>query len=467
MRSAGFRFLVVGLLTLLMFVPLFFAGSIVQERNFHAEQTRLSVGREWGGPQTLTGPYLVIPVEGDVTRQERRQRTDPATGEITVETVTLRERGRVSSVLLLPDMLRLGADTRTDIRRRGIFEVPVYSADIDIEMRFDLSRVEDALRSGERLLPAAAVLRLGLTGNAGLRGEARVAGPDGALELEPYGDAGAGGIQGATGALTGTADFTIALQLNGAQEILVVPVGRDNDVTMSGDWPDPGFTGAFLPDAHEVGPEGFAARWSVPHLARTLPQVSRGDGLVDANSAFGTAFVQVNDFYQKAWRAARYGILFIALTFLTVLLLDRKDRPTHPVQYILIGLAQSVFILLMVGYAEQVGFTPAYVGSAAATIGLLTLFGWIGLKLGTRTWVLGALLVVLYAVLYLILRSTDLALLAGATLAFAALTLTIILTRNEDWYGPDGPGRGFRRRPQPSQAKAASSAISTMSPKDD
>ena len=49
----------------------------------------------------------------------------------------------------------------------------------------------------------------------------------------------------------------------------------------------------------------------------------------------------------------------------------RSGRPAHPVQYILIGLAQSIFVLLMVAYAEQIGFGPAYLISAGATVGLL------------------------------------------------------------------------------------------------
>jgi len=120
-----------------------------------------------------------------------------------------------------------------------------------------------------------------------------------------------------------------------------------------------------------------------------------------------------------------------------VLLIEgQTKRPTHPVQYILIGLAQSVFVLLMVAYAEQIGFGAAYALSAGATTALLTLFGAIGLKLGTRTAVLGVMLAITYGVLYLILRSADYALLAGSTLAFLALALTMVATRNEDWYGP-------------------------------
>ncbi|MGB3553665.1 MAG: cell envelope integrity protein CreD [Jannaschia sp.] len=469
MRSAGFRYLVVALLTLLMSIPLFFAGAIVQDRSSYAEQTRREVGRDWGGPQTLTGPYLVIPVEGSVLRAASRRGVSAQDdqGPVPVEpaTATILERGPVAPILLLPETLTVDASTATEIRTRGIFDVPVYAADVAISATFDTGRIGATVQPDERVQWDRATIHLGITGNAGLRGEAVVTGPGGALDLEPVADQyGEGGILAPIGDPTGRTAFDAAFRLNGAQEFMVVPAGRDTNVTLRGDWPDPGFVGAFLPDSREVTETGHSARWTIPHLARALPQVLRASRLQAPEQAFGVAFVQVNDFYQKAWRAARYGILFIALTFLTVLLIERPGRPTHPVQYLLIGLAQSIFVLLMVAYAERIGFRMAYLWSAAATIALLTLFGWIGLKLGWRTLVLGAFLIALYAVLYLILISTDFALIAGATLAFAALTLTVIATRNEDWYGPDGPGRGLRSRSQP---KAAASAISTMSPKED
>ena len=221
---------------------------------------------------------------------------------------------------------------------------------------------------------------------------------------------------------------------------------------MKSDWADPAFDGAFLPDRSEVTETGFSAEWTIPHLARTLPQITREDYSYALRNRmdFGVKLIEVNDFYQKSYRAAKYAILFIALTFLSVLLIEKgAQRPAHPVQYLLIGLAQSIFVLLMVAYAEQIGFTPAYILASAATIGLLTFFGWTGLKLGKRSWVLFALLVVLYSVLYLILWSADYALLAGATLAFGALAATMYFTRNEDWYGPERTTGWFSKKPKP------------------
>jgi inner membrane protein len=70
--SAGFRFLIVGLLALVMYVPLFFVGDIIDSRVNYSRQTISDVGSEWGGPQTIGAPQLVVPVEGPQTRRERK-----------------------------------------------------------------------------------------------------------------------------------------------------------------------------------------------------------------------------------------------------------------------------------------------------------------------------------------------------------------------------------------------------------
>ena len=128
-------------------------------------------------------------------------------------------------------------------------------------------------------------------------------------------------------------------------------------------------------------------------------------------------------------------------------------------QYLLVGLAQSTFFLLMLALAEQLGFGAAYLISGAATVALVTAYGAMALALGRRTMVLCLLLTLLYAVLYLILRSADYALLAGSILAFAAVAGTMYATRNENWYGEkrEKSGRGWFRRPPAQPAPAPTS----------
>ena len=467
-QSAGIRFIAVGVLTLLMFIPLGLVSDIIQERAHYSDTTIRDISQEWGGAQLLSGPMLVVPVTEDVTYNRKREAVDPVTGrtlrdennyiiyEHYEETVTETR----APIYLYPDMFDVEVSTRSQTRHRGIFSVPVFTADITLDFGFDTSMVGTALAGDQQPVWDDTELRLHLGANRALRGETVLSAGDRVFALEPIPHA----QSSTTGVLSRIGDprelgpMSMALSLNGAQEFGVAAVGRLSRMTMSSDWPDPSFFGSFLPDASEITQDGFTASWTVPHLARSLPQVSREmpDPSARKIATMEVRYLTPNDFYQKAWRAARYGILFIGLTFLTILLLDRtSERPAHPVQYLMVGLAQSVFILLMVAYAEQIGFTAAYALAATATIGLLGLFGATALKLGRRTGILIAMLTTVYAVLFLILRSADFALLAGATLAFVALALTMWLTRNEDWGGGDRPRFRWPRRASPGEAQQA------------
>lgn len=461
-KSIGARFLIVGLLTLLMFIPLFFVSDIVQSRKNYSQYTLNEVGREWGGEQVIAGPMLMIPVEETVERTEREAVVDPESGEIVLDAdgsprqrqVTRKVTVTRDPIYVYPGRFDVAIDTQTQIRHRGIFSVPVYQAGIEMGFDFPWDQIATQAVNEEVILWDRAELILSLSSNAALRGQAVLTVDGEEVALEPIASADeAAGIMAALGDPRGKSDYTLVLGANGAQSLQIAPVGRQSAVTIASDWPHPSFRGAFLPDGSEISEAGFSATWTIPHLARTLPQMTREDytRALRYGMAFGVDFIEPNDFYQKSYRAANYSILFIALTFLTVLLVEKgTERPAHPVQYILIGLAQSIFVLLMVAYSEQIGFGPAYALSAGATVVLLTFFGAVGLKLGRRTAVLGVMLLVLYGVLYLILRSADYALLAGASLAFVALAATMYFTRNEDWYGPEGTGfLGRKRKAQP------------------
>ncbi|WP_224813678.1 cell envelope integrity protein CreD [Hasllibacter sp. MH4015] len=475
MRSLGTRFLIVGLLAVLMYIPIFFVSLVVEDRSRLADRTLAEVGQEWGGAQLLSGPVMILPVQGPVTTSERINVTDPDTGEVTQEQRQVTRIRRTASVYLLPEEFALDITTETEIRSRGLFDVPVFQAIAAMDLTYDLAAAEDQLVGDEEILWEEATLRLTVSANRALRGAAQLSTGETQIPLEPR----AGDIAGVMAELGDPRDhdgYALTLGFNGAADLRATPMGRTSTISFTSDWPHPSFYGAFLPNTREITEDGFTATWEIPHLARPLPQAAREDYDTTARSqaAFGVRFFQPNDFYQKAYRAARYGILFIALTFLTVLLIEgATKRPTHPVQYILIGLAQSTFVLLMVSYAEQVGFGPAYLLSAGATTILLTLFGWLGLKLGKRAAILGLMLAVTYGVLYLILRSADYALLAGSTLAFFALALTMYMTRNEDWYGAPRdptktifgtPRHGVPQTPQKTQAQEAPQAPPELPP---
>ena len=79
-RSAGLRFIIVGALAFLMFLPLGLVSDIIQERSNYSDQTISSLSNEWGGKHLFSGPLLEIPVTEEVTYDRRREAVDGVTG---------------------------------------------------------------------------------------------------------------------------------------------------------------------------------------------------------------------------------------------------------------------------------------------------------------------------------------------------------------------------------------------------
>jgi len=141
------------------------------------------------------------------------------------------------------------------------------------------------------------------------------------------------------------------------------------------------------------------------------------------------------DLYRLTERSSKYAVLFLLITFGGCFLFETlRGLRVHPVQYTLVGAAICIFYLLLLSLGEHIGFTAAYLIAAFACNGLIT--GYLSAVLGgmRRAAVLGGLLVIAYAVLYLLLQTPRFTLLFGSLLLFAALAATMYGTRHFDWY---------------------------------
>jgi inner membrane protein len=128
--------------------------------------------------------------------------------------------------------------------------------------------------------------------------------------------------------------------------------------------------------------------------------------------------------------------MFLATAFMAVFLLElRSARYVHPVQYLFVGLGMIFFYVLLLSFAEQIGFLCAYLIAAIATSGLISLY----VARVQASWAKGLLMLlvlsVLYGLLYLILQLEDYALLAGAIAGFVMLAVVMFSTLRVDWSG--------------------------------
>ena len=144
--------------------------------------------------------------------------------------------------------------------------------------------------------------------------------------------------------------------------------------------------------------------------------------------------IQPVDLYSQVNRATKYGFLFIGFTFLALLMFDVIGGVrVSAVEYLLMGAALVLFFVLLLAFAEVIGFTLAYVLASAAIAGLNTAYSAAVLGSWRRAAFIGALLVGLYAVLYILLSLEAFSLLIGSLLLFAALAGVMYATRSIDW----------------------------------
>jgi inner membrane protein len=171
----------------------------------------------------------------------------------------------------------------------------------------------------------------------------------------------------------------------------------------------------------QVDASGFSAHWQVTELAS-----SAAADVADGKQGLDTLDVELIDPvnpYVMSDRAIKYGLMFIALTFVTVGLTELlTGRRVHPVQYLLVGMALSL------------SFLKAYLIAAGAAAAVLTQYAAAMLGGWLRGGLFGAGIALLYGALYVLLSQEQAALAIGAVLLFAVLAAVMTLTRRLDWY---------------------------------
>lgn len=436
-QASALKLLLIGVLTLTLLIPLALVEGVIAERAGNHEMVLRDIAAHHGGEQRLVGPLLTVPyVYESVTTRVDALRG----GEVT-------ERARKDGVaIILPDSATARADLVHEMRRRGIYEAPVYSSRITLDGAFATPDLAREIPDLVEVDWAKAALILGVSDLSGLTDADAVAfGGRSAMfraGLPAYAsgvdDQGGLGFVHAEIELAGAADaalsFKTEIGLNGSRGLSMAPLAGASSFKMTADWPHPSFQGAPLPTEREVNADGFSARWNVPALARGHSRVAVGAAAekllrTAAWEAVGFRHVRPGDAYVAATRAVKYGVLFVALTFLACFVLERfGGRRLHPAQYGLVGLSLALFYLLLIALAERIGLAQAYLAAATAIVAMNGAYVGAALRSLRRGAFAGANLALLYAAFYVMLGSEDDALLIGAGLLLAGLALGMAAT---------------------------------------
>lgn len=421
--SVTVKMLSIIFLMLLLLIPLSMIQDVIEEREELHHAAQAEVGAKWSGHQTIIGPILTIPVVFHYASENGPR--------------TVTEQWHI-----LPERYSVAGHVQPKTLSRGIYEVIVYHSTLQLSGTFTLPPPPD--RKGLHAIEYdKATLSLGISDLKGIDNLFTLQWQDDDIRAQP-GVVSAGLQSGIhfnvpledTTHPAGYA-FAVQIDLQGSQQLAFTPVGNHTQVKLTSTWNSPSFNGTFLPDYREVTDTGFTASWEILELNRNFPAQWMGlkQFLPIEEAAFGVELIQPADDYQKSLRSSKYAVMTIALTFLAFFLVEILNRwRIHPLQYALIGLALTLFYILLVSISEFMSFNIAYAIAAGAIILLITLYSTAIVRKSLLNILLGVVLIAIYGFVFVTLQLQDYALLIGSIGLVTILALTMYLTRKIDWY---------------------------------
>ena len=433
-NSVIFRICVIGIIILVMLIPFNMIISLINERQNRRNDVVKEINSMWAYNQKLTGPVIDIPykvlTESEYTDDSGKKR--------------IKRYESINYAHFLPEKLDIKGVINPEIRKRGIYEVVVYSAVFEINGFFPKPDITQLDISEKDVKYDDVTMSLGITDMRGIFQEIELSlnGRDAVFEpglknkdLFSQGVNSRIRIDDAIDKYS----FDIRLSVKGSEMIRFLPLGKDTSVHLESSWKSPSFKGVYSPQTVNINEDGFSADWRIFEYNREFPQQWKNtewSGEFLENTAFNVELYTPADEYQKTTRSVKYAILFIFLTFLAFFILIELilKRRIHPIQYLMIGFALSMFYLLLISLSEHIPFDFAYIISTVSIVSVILVYTYSLARKIVITTIAGFLLTGLYTFLFVTLQHEEYSLLIGSIGLFLILSVIMIFTRKYDWY---------------------------------
>lgn len=421
-RSITLKIVSIGILILLLLIPTAMIRNLISERQSRRDSVVEEISQKWGGSQTITGPFMTVPFKTYFEDKDGKRQFD------------------LGYLHILPETLDIEGEIEPEVRYRSLFEAVLYNIRLHFKGSFKLPSISQLNIDSNNILWDKAYLSLGITDMRGIQDGIIMSFNKTNYDANPglkTTDLVPAGVSTLVKTISPNEanSFSFDLNLNGSEQISLVPVGESNTVRINSSWPSPSFNGAFLPADHEVKKDGFSASWKILHLNRNYPQLWEGAQYKVTESAFGVRLILTADIYQKSMRLAKYAIMFLFFTFATFFFSEIMNKQRiHPIQYILIGIAILIFYTLVLSLSEHMHFNYAYILSAASVT--LMISGYAKAIISNSRFALTVLgiLAILYCYLFVVLQLEDYALIMGSIGLFIILAVVMYMTRKINWY---------------------------------
>jgi len=436
------RMLMVGFLILILLIPLSFIKSLISERMNRQQEVVQEINKKWGKEVLLYGPILKIPYK----TYHKKSIVNQKTKEIQTEMIE-----EINYGYFFPKNLDITSTINPEEKKRGIYKTAVYNSNINISGSFtqpDFSEIdilkEDIIWEKTRLIIETSNLKgvnslveiklnknmYSFTSKYQNNNSDRMYNDQLDLHKLESKFIKKEDIPNKT-----DVSFNLNININGSKQIRFIPVGKETNINIKSNWKTANFIGEYLPyNSDKISKEGFNASWKILDINRPFPQQSF-NGIPNLKKyAFGVNFMIPVDEYQKSERSTKYGFLVIGLTFLIFFLIQTMSKISiHTFQYLMIGVALTMFYTLLISISEHSSFLKAYIISAIAVIALISLYSKSILK-GIKFPLFIALsLTALYTFIFIIIQLENYALLVGSVGLFVILASVMYASRKIDW----------------------------------
>ena len=443
-KTLGFKIIIIVVLGLLLLIPMTFINSVVKDRIRYQNEAISSIIEPVGDSANIQGVVIAIPY--------LEKFIDSDTKEIGYTR---------KYIFYMPNEYNVTGDVEVTSLSRGIFKAPIFNSKLNITGRFDKYNAEiyNLDENNTIILYDEAMIILGIGNKKNLmklpnilinqNEELKYYEKNINIDLNMFNNKFLYTIS--RDSILNGFDFNITMDIQGGNSLIITPLASENTFKISSKWKDPSFTGGFLPTKREVNNNGFNAEWNIASFNTSFTKYWTSDensnrlNNIDNNQYYTSnqesnnvliSFLLLNDNYQKTSRSVKYAILFIFIPFFVLFLCEvLSKKRIHPVQYILIGIANAIFYLLLLAISEHINFNISYFLSALMVTALTSIY--IGYIIKSPRYTISMAIVesLIYIFLFGILQLTDYALLMGTLGLFAVIALAMYFTRNVDWYG--------------------------------
>ena len=433
------RMLMVGFLIVILLVPLSYIESLIFERSMRKDAAINEINQQWGNEVLIYGPILEIPYK---TYTEKTV-LDKETQKTYTETIE-----KIQYFYSFPENLLINSNINPEEKKRGIYSTAVYNSAIKINGNFIKPDIKNLDIEPKDILWDKAKLVVQSSNVKGVYGANIEFGNKNYAITSEYNEANNKNRYGITlhtletkyldqidFSLVDSIAFNIEFNIKGSEQIRFIPVGKTTEATISSNWKTANFFGEFLPyNDDKITENGFNAKWKILELNRPFSQEYKYNIPDLTEYASGVNFMIPIDDYQKSERSAKYGFLVITLTFLVFFLIQTLSKINiHPFQYLMIGLALTMFYTLLVSISEHSNFLKAYLIAGISVVVLISVYSKSILKNIKFPLFIALSLTALYTFIYVIIQLENYALLVGSIGLFMILATVMFVSRKIDW----------------------------------